>query len=59
MHVIYNEPYNLIHFHIWFIQTSTSAVLFLHPMSCKKKKKPYAENIMQIKIDMQIYIILI
>lgn len=25
----------------------------------KKKKKPYAENIMQITIDMQIYIILI
>lgn len=30
-------------------------------MSCKKKgkKKPYVENIMQIKIDMQIYTILI
>lgn len=55
MHGIYNEPYNFIHFHIWFIQT------FAPPWVAKKKgkKKPYVENIMQIKIDMQIYTILI
>lgn len=53
MHAIYNEPYNFIHFHIWFIQTFAP-----HELQ-KKKKKPYVENIMQIKIDMQIYTILI
>lgn len=34
-------------------------LLHPHELQKKGKKKPYVENIMQIKIDMQIYTILI